>query len=224
MGLLPEFFVLLGIDIFLAMSLLSLLLDDELPTIVQYLFQGAALLGLGELSISRGFVNSGVFTKDPLDPTRFWISVVYLSSAIFTVIGFNAYLGVVRRKMALATTFAGAVTVPVMMVSAFFVTSFLTTSGNVTATFGGLSILVIAILFSALSIVGFLNQAAKRVGPSQVGRGEPQLPSRPDMDASTSEKEASTSLIVPPGFLSLRLPSMQGEEWEESSTKKKSEE
>jgi hypothetical protein len=224
MGLLPEFFVLLGIDIFLAMSFLSLLLDDELPTIMQYLFQGGALLGLGELFISRGFVNSGVFTKDPLDPTRFWISVVYLSSAIFTVLGLNGYLGIVKRKMALATTFAGAVTVPVMMVSAFFVTSFLSTSGNVTATFGGLSILVIAMLFSALSITGFLNQAAKRVGPSQVGRSEPQLPSRPDMDASTSEKEASTSLIVPPGFLSLRLPSTPGEEWEESSTKKRREE
>ncbi len=223
MGLLPEFFVLLGIDIFLAMSLLSLLLDDELPTKVQYLFQGAALLGLGELFISRGFVNSGVFTKDPLDPTRFWISVVYLSSAIFTVLGLNAYLGMVRRKMALATTFAGAVTVPVMIVSAFFVDSFLSTSGNVTTTFGGISILVIAVLFSALSIVGFLKQTAKQIGPSQVGPSEPPSPLGPDMDVSTSGREESTPLIPPPGFFSLRLPSMQGEEWEKSPTKKRRE-
>jgi hypothetical protein len=216
MGLLPEFFVLLGIDIFLAMSLLAVLLDDELPSIMQYLFQGGALLGLGQLFITRGFVNSGVFTKDPLDPTRFWISVVYLSSAIFAVLGLNAYLGIVRRKMVLVTTFAGTITIPIMMVSAFFVSSFLSTSGNVSATFGGISILVIAILFSALSIVGFLKQAAKQSGPSS----GPQLPPQPDMGDATSETE-EPPLSPPPGFLSLRLPSMQGEEWEESSTKKK---
>jgi len=37
MGLLTEFFMLLGIDIFLAMSLLSALLDKELPSTLQYL-------------------------------------------------------------------------------------------------------------------------------------------------------------------------------------------
>jgi hypothetical protein len=216
MGLLPEFFMLLGINIFLAMSLLTALFDDELPSIAQYLFQGAALVGLGQLFINRGFVDSGVFTKDPADPTRFWISVVYLSSAIFNVLGLNAYLGIVRRKMALATTFAGTVTVPIMMVSAFFVISFLSTSGNVTTTFSGISILVMAILFSALSIVGFLKQAAKRIGPSQVGTSEPQLPPRPNVGFSTSETEAPAPPSAPPGFLPLRLPTRQQSVWDES--------
>ncbi len=208
--------MLLGINIFLAMSLLTSLLDDELPSTAQYLFQGAALVGLGQLFISRGFVDSGVFTKDPADPTRFWISVVYLSSAIFTVLELNAYLGIISRKMALAPTFAGTVTVPIMMVSAFFVTSFLSTSGNVTTTFGSISILVIAFLFSALSIVGFLKQAAKHIGPSQVGTSEPQLPPRPDMDVSTSGREAPGPPSAPPGFLPLRPPTMQRPVWEES--------
>src|SRR5207245_11102487 len=115
MGLLPEFFVLLGIGIFLALSLLTALLDDELPSTAQYLLQGAALLGLGQLLLSRGFVNSGVFTKDPADPTRFWVSFVYLSTAIFAVLGLNAYLGIVRRNMALTTPFVGTVTLPNMM-------------------------------------------------------------------------------------------------------------
>ncbi len=207
--------MLLGINIFLAMSLLTALLDDELPSTSQYLFQGAALLGLGQLFISRGFVDSGVFTKDPADPTRFWISVVYLSSAIFTVVGLNAYLGIISRKMALATTFAGTVTVPIVMVSAFFVTSFLSTGGNVTTTFGGISIFVIAVLFSALGIVGFLNQAAKHTGPSQLGTSEPQLPPQPDVGVPTSETEAPLP-SAPPGFVPLRLPTRQGEDWEES--------
>ena len=216
MGLLPEFFVVLGISIFLAMSLLTALLDDELPSKVQYLFQGAALAGLGQLFISRGYVDSGVFTKDPADPTRFWISVVYLSSAIFTVLGLNAYLGIVRRKMALATTFAGTVTVPIMMVSAFFINSFLSTSGNVNTTFGGISILVIAILLSALSIIGVLKQAAKRITPSHVGTSEPQLPPQPDLGLPTSEMEVPTPPGAPTGFPPLRLPTKQQQVWEES--------
>src|SRR5438093_256784 len=69
MGLLPEFFMLLGIDIFLAMSLLSALLDKELPSTLQYLFQGAAIIGLGQLFINQGYVNTGVFGQTPTDPT-----------------------------------------------------------------------------------------------------------------------------------------------------------
>jgi hypothetical protein len=216
MGLLPEFFVVLGIGIFLAMSLLTALLVDELPSTAQYIFQGSALLGLGQLLLSRGFVNSGVFTKDPVDPTRFWVSVVYLSTAIFAVLGLNAYLGIVRRKMALATTFAGTVTVPTMMVSAFFVASFLSTGGNVTTVFGGISILVIAILFSALSIVGLLKQAAKHIGLSQIGSSNPQLPPQPSMSVPTSETDAPTPPSMPPGFLSLLQPTRQQSDWEES--------
>jgi putative Mn2+ efflux pump MntP len=216
MGLIPEFFMLLGIDIFVAMSLLAALLDDELPSTVQYLSQGAALVGLGQLFISRGFVDSGVFSKDPADPTRFWISVVYLSSAVFAVVGLNAYLGIVRRKMALATTFAGTVTVPIMMVSAFFVTSFLSTNGDVTATLGGISILVIAVSVSALSIVRFLKQATKLIGTARVGSNEPSLPPQSDMGVSTSETEAPGPAKAPPEFPPSILPAWQGILWGES--------
>jgi len=213
MGLLPEFFVLLGISIFLAMSLLTALLHDELPSKVQYLLQGAALVGLGVLLMSRSLVISGVLPKDAADPTRFWISVVYLSSALFAVLGLNVHFGIVRRKMALAITFAGTVTVPIMMVSAFFVTSFLSTSSSVNPTFGGISIFVIAVLFSALSIVGFLKQAAKQVSPSDVGSSAPPLATQPNVSTSTSGTEAS--LGAPPGFVPLRLPARLEPDWEE---------
>lgn len=216
MGLLPEFFVLLGVNIFLAMSLLTALLHDELPSSVQYLLQGAAVLGLGQLFISRSFIDSGVFTNNPADPTRFWVSIVYLSSAIFTVVGLNAHLGLVRRKMSLATTFAGTVTVPILMVSAFFVTSFLSTNGDVTATLGGISILVIAVLVSALSMVRFLKQTAKHVDTARAGSKEPSLPPQPDMGVSTSETEAPSPTKAPPEIPPPILPTWQGILWGES--------
>ncbi len=58
MGLLPEFFTLLGIEIFAAMSLVSVLLDRDIPSSVQWLFQGAAGLGLGQLVVTEGFGTS----------------------------------------------------------------------------------------------------------------------------------------------------------------------
>jgi hypothetical protein len=216
MALLPEFFMLLGIVIFLAISLLSALLADELASKAQYFFQGGALLGLGELFISRSFVGSGVFSADPADPTRLWVSIVYLSSAIFTVLWINIYLGIIKRKTALATTFAGAVTVPVMMDSAFFVTSFLTTRGNVTITPGAISLLVIAALVSALSIIALLRQATKHTAASQVATSEPPLPPSPDMGVLTSAKEAPTPPIAPPSFSPLRLRTKREDVWEES--------
>src|SRR5438034_9444657 len=94
MGLVPEFFVLLGIVIFLGMSLLSALLDDSLPSRLQYLFQIAAMVGLGELLTSQGSV----------ELTRFWVRIVYLASAVSSVVGLNVYTWVPRRRMGLAST------------------------------------------------------------------------------------------------------------------------
>jgi len=214
--------MLLGIDIFLAMSLLTALLEDELPSPVQYLFQGAALLGLGQLFISRGFVDSGVFTKDPSDPTRFWISVIYLASAVTNVVGLNAYLAFVRHKMALATTFSGTVTVPTVMTSAFFITAFVGTGGEVGITLASLSILGIAALISGLSVFGFLRQAAKHTSSSPAMTRGPRFPSAPGAKSSAtgvSEKVASTPLGTPSISLPLRLPTRQETEWEEAPAK-----
>src|SRR5438093_12398685 len=130
MGLVPEFFIVLGIFIFLAMSFLSALLDDDLPSILQYLFQGAAAVGPGLLLMNQAFINGGILSRAPGDPTRFWISIVYLSSAVSVVAGLNVYLAIVRRKMALSSAFSGTVTVPTFMISAIVVASVPGTRGE----------------------------------------------------------------------------------------------
>src|SRR2546425_11950900 len=108
MGLVPEFFMVLGVFTFLAMSFLSAVLDDDLPSILPYLFQGAAAVGLGLLVMNQAFINGGILSRAPSNPTRFWISIVYLSSAISIVAGLNVYLAMVRRKMAVSSALSGA--------------------------------------------------------------------------------------------------------------------
>jgi hypothetical protein len=216
MGLLPEFFMLLGIDIFLAMSLLSVLLDNDFPRKLQYLFQGAAFIGLGQLFISQGFINGGVFGRDPTDPTRFWVSIVYLSAAASSVVGSNIYLGFVRRRIALATAFSGTVTIPTVMTSLFFIYSFIDTSGDVALTPTTLGILGVSVAVSAVSMFGFLRQAARRLtGATQIREAALTIPSQTPPVAETEEHS-----VEPPNTPSLtspfRLPAGREEEWEEA--------
>ena len=192
MGLVPEFFVLLGIVIFISMSLLSAFLEDDLPSRFQYLLQIAAIVGLGELLISQGFV----------DMTRFWVSFVYLASALSSVVGLNAYLAVARRRMDMAPTFSGTITVPTLMISAAFITSFLGGGGEVSLSPAAILTLSVLVFVTSLSIFGFMREASKHIS---------NIPGR---QGSTSAGPVPT----PPGTaetdLSLHLPSMQEGDWE----------
>src|SRR5213592_1829308 len=196
MGLVPEFFVLLGIVIFLCMSLMSAFLDEDLPSRFQYLFQIAAIVGLGELLIGQGFV----------ELMRFRLSFVYLALALFSVVGLNAYLAVVRRRMDIASTFSGTITVPTLMISAVFISSFLGGGGEVSLSPAAILTLSVLVFVASLSIFGFLREASKHISNT------------PGRQRSTSEGPVPTPLGVQETDVQLRLPSMQKEEWEKSLT------
>jgi len=195
MGLVPEFFMALGIFVFLAMSFLSALLDDDLPPILPYLFQGGAAAGLGLLVMNQTFINGGILSRDATDPTRFWINVVYLASAVSIMASLNVYLAIVRRKMALSSILSGAVTLPTFMVSAILVSSFLGTGGEVSFSSATVLILAVSASLIGLSMFGFLRETHLHI-----------------RNSSGVEGPLSTGPVS--------MPSMQGDdEWEESPKK-----
>ena len=203
MGLVPEFFIVLGIFIFLAMSFLSALLDDDLPSILQYLFQGAAAVGLGLLLMNQAFINGGIMSRAPGDPTRFWISGVYLSSAVSIVAVLNVYLAIVRANMALSSAFSGAVTVPTFMISAIVVSSFLGTGGGVSFSPATIFVLAVSAFVISLSVFGFLREARKQIRNASGGLGS--LPTGP---------------VSMPVSIPVSVTPMQGDDdWEESQKK-----
>jgi hypothetical protein len=202
MGLVPEFFVFLGIVIFLAMSLLSALLDRDLPSLLQYFFQIAAIVGLGELLLSQGFVNL----------TRLWVSIAYLACALSSVVGLNVYLWAPRRRVDLASTFSEMVTVPILMISAVFIYSFLGNGGEVSFSPSAIITLAVLVLVTSLSVFGFLRELS---GHASKASGGP---------LSSPIGLTSTPALTPGGGLALPLPSLQGEEWEESTKKKEGQE
>ncbi|TMI61106.1 hypothetical protein E6H12_08425 [Candidatus Bathyarchaeota archaeon] len=201
MGLVPEFFVFLGIVIFLAMSLLSALLDDDVPSRLQYFFQIAAIVGLGELLMSQRFITV----------TRTWVGIAYLASALSSVVGLNVYLWVRRRKMDMASTFSETVTVPILMISAVFIYSFIGDGGEVSFSPAAIVTLAVLVLVTSLSIFGFLRELS-----GHIGKAPGALMSLPTGEASTSLGTSGTGLVLP--------PSLQGKEWEESPKKKETQE
>jgi hypothetical protein len=197
-ALAPEFFVLLGVSIFLVASIVSALLDRYLPSILQYLFQLAAGAGLGELLLGQGLNG----------PTRVWAGIVYLALALSSLVGMNIRLAIVRRRMNIASIFSQMLTVPVVMISALLLSSFLENGGELV--FSTASILTIgtAVLVANLSIFGLLREYSRQ-GTLRSGG----LVSVPD-----SALPALTG-NVSPGFAPHPL-SGQEEDWEESPTRR----
>ena len=114
----PEFFALLGIDLFLAVSLLTCLLDRHFPWHLPYLYQLAALAGFGQLLVSKEFMASfDVYM-------RFWYSLLYLIVALANIVAVNAYLGVIKKLVNYAKVFMFTVTFPALTLAALFLSSY----------------------------------------------------------------------------------------------------
>ena len=113
--LLPEFFAFLAVDIFVAMSLLTCLLDNYFPDVLPYLFQAAAIGGYVHVLISKDLL--AVFG----DYMRFWFCFLYLSVALVSVIALNVYLAVFKNKWKMAKFFSGTVVFPIFLISGFFI-------------------------------------------------------------------------------------------------------
>jgi hypothetical protein len=114
----PEFFLLLGIDLFLAISLLSCLLDKHFPWQLPYLYQVASLAGFGQLIVAKEFMT--LFG----DYMRFWFSLLYLIVALANIVAINVYLGVIKKLLNYAKTFLLTVSFPSFAIVAFFLASY----------------------------------------------------------------------------------------------------
>jgi len=117
----PEFFLLMGIDIFLATSLITAIFDKHFPSKTPYICQLAALAGYGNLIVSREFLQ----LFDPY--MRFWYSLIYLIIAIASIFALSVYLGFSRKMWKAARIFTYVVGIPVLivlMISTFFISTY----------------------------------------------------------------------------------------------------
>ncbi len=117
-SLMPEFFMLLGIDFFLATSLLTCIFDKHFPDKLAYLYQLIGLAGFGQLLVTREFMTSFA------DYMRFWYSLIYLLIAVSNIAALNAYLYLYKRKKTTAKLFSVIATAPSLIISTMFLNNY----------------------------------------------------------------------------------------------------
>jgi hypothetical protein len=105
--LLPEFLGVLGVDVFLVLSILTCLFD--FPVFLQYVYHVSAFVGFGQLWI--GFLVG--FSEE----TRFLICVGYLVIGLANVVVVNGYIGSRDKRVFWTTAFLSSITVPLILIS-----------------------------------------------------------------------------------------------------------
>jgi hypothetical protein len=199
---------LLGINVFLAASIITALLDRHLPSILQYLFQGAAGAGLGELLLNQ----------EATSATRVWASIVYLAFALSSLVGVNIRLAIVRRGMNIASMFSQMMTVPVVMISALFLSSFLENGGDLVFSTASILTIAVSVLVADLSIFGLLREYSRH---GSIRSGLVSFPTSATPVLTGSVGPALDLHRRPERDITLHPHSAEGEEWEESPTKEK---
>ena len=111
--LLPEFFLFLGVDFFVALALLTCIMEYFRRT-VPYLYEAAAIFGYVNMLMSREFLPTfGEYM-------RFAYCFLYLALALANIIGVNVYLLVSKKSWGTAKVFASCITFPTILISTFF--------------------------------------------------------------------------------------------------------
>lgn len=93
---------MLGVDVFLVLSLLACFFD--FPIFIQYVYHISAFVGLGQLWINYVFALG--------EETRFLICFVYLLIGLANIIFVNGYIGFRDGKTLLTTSLLCCVTIP----------------------------------------------------------------------------------------------------------------
>lgn len=101
---------MVGVNVFVALSLLTSIFDGPFPMCVPYVFQIAALAGFGQIWVNYAFLFFFV-------EGRFWCSMLYLAVAVIGVIAVNLYIAINKKLLSAAGAFLGAVTIPTIFMS-----------------------------------------------------------------------------------------------------------
>ena len=149
--ILPEFFALLAVDLFLLLSLLTCLLEERFPKAIPYVYQIAALIGFGHLLVSKDFLT--VFGQY----MRFWYNFFYLMVALANVVAINVYFAVIKKNWLITKAWSGAITFPTIFISIFFVSNYSYIAGSEFPLLLLQIGLVIALVIMGVSVSIFLS-------------------------------------------------------------------
>jgi hypothetical protein len=115
----PQFFILLGIDIFLGGSIGTILFDTNFPTGLPYIMEFAALAGFGQLLLDPQYLSGYP------EEIQFYYSAAFLTLALFSVLTVNTYVVLVKGNRVAGAFLAIMVTLPSVLSSIYFVSAYI---------------------------------------------------------------------------------------------------
>ncbi|MEM2994536.1 MAG: hypothetical protein QXI91_00755 [Candidatus Bathyarchaeia archaeon] len=114
----PELLILVGVNIFVFLSLLTSIFDEQFPKAVPYVFHIGALAGFGQIWVNYALLLSSV-------EARFWCSIFYLAVAQVVILLLNLHILIKRKMLNAAGVFLGSVTIPALFISFFLVSAYI---------------------------------------------------------------------------------------------------
>jgi len=114
----PEFFILLGIDIFLGGSVIVIVFDEHFPVGLPYLLDFGALVGFIQLVLGPQYL-----TGYPVE-MQFYYSAAFAVTAIMAILGSNLYVVFVRGRPRIGCAFAITATLPASLSTLFFMADY----------------------------------------------------------------------------------------------------
>lgn len=112
----PELLILYALDMFLVLSIVTVLFDSSFPLAVPYFFQLLSIAGTGHMYVSQVF--DEMFNLE----SRFWYSFFYLDAMILSAFAISAYLLFVKKSYAKGMMFSGGFTIPAASFGVFLMT------------------------------------------------------------------------------------------------------
>ncbi len=158
-----------------------------------------------------------LLNQEATSATRVWASIVYLAFALSSLVALNIRLAIVRREMNIASILSQMMTVPVVMISALFLSSFLENGGDLVFSPASIVTIAVSVLVADLSIFGLLREYSKH---GSIRSGLVSFPTRSAPASTGSVGTTLDSHLLSEQDIKLHH-SAEGDDWEESPTKEK---
>ena len=112
----PELLILYALDMFLVLSIVTVLFDSSFPLAVPYFFQLLSIACTGHMYLSQVFKD--MFTLE----SRFWYSFFYMDAMVLSAFAMSAYLLFVKKSYAKGLMFSGSFTLPAASFGVYLMT------------------------------------------------------------------------------------------------------
>ncbi|HUI85772.1 MAG TPA: hypothetical protein VLY21_01285 [Nitrososphaerales archaeon] len=113
-----QFFLLLGIDIFLGGSIITVIFDEHFPNGLPYIMDFGAVVGFVQLVLGPQYL-----TGYPTD-VQFYYCTAYATIAVLAVVGSNLFVVFVRRRARVGGVFAIAGSLPSALAVLYFASAY----------------------------------------------------------------------------------------------------